>query len=121
MSYPSPIVLKDAAAANDPFLRISADRNQVYYAREISSLAEPTTLVIGHQMTTAQEGSDRHLVKITKVVADSAGKLRTAVLNVTLSIPRQTVSRADVDQMIANARSFLESSANVDALLRGEL
>lgn len=45
MSYPSPIVLKDAAAVNDPFLRISADRNQVYYAREISSLADRKSVV----------------------------------------------------------------------------
>lgn len=121
MSFSSPIVLKDAAAANENFIRLSGDKAQVTYALQTATLNAPVLLVVGHQMTTAPEGSDRHLVKISRTVIGTDAKPRTSVLNCTLSVPRSTISRTDVNNMIAELREFLVSTANVDALLRGEL
>lgn len=120
MSYASTLVLKDNAAATENFIRLSADTSKVTYALESATLSNPTTLIIGHQMTSSLEGSDRHLVKITRTVTDSESRTRTAVLNCTLSVPRLGISRTDLNNAIAELKEFL-SEANVDALLRGEL
>lgn len=121
MSFASPIVLKDAAAANENFLRIAADKTQVSYMLATATLSAPVSLVIGHQMTSAQDGSDRHLVKISRTVIGTDSRPRTMIINCSLSIPRQSVSRTDINNSIAELREFLLSTANVDALLRGEL
>ena len=71
-------------------------------------------------MATAPDGSDRHLVKFTKLVMDSNLRPRTAVLNVTLAVPRVGITRTNVDDLIAEAKEFLVT-ANVDRIMRGEL
>lgn len=120
MSFASTIVLKNAAAAIQTFLRLNSDKSQVNYALSTSSLSAPVSLVIGHQMTSAPDGSDRHLVKISRTVIGADNKAKTCVLNCTLSVPRVTISRTNVDDCIAELKEFL-ATANVDALLRGEL
>lgn len=121
MSFASPLVLKDAAAANENFIRLASDKSQVTYALQTATLNAPVTLTIGHQMTSAQDGSDRHLIKIARTVIGTDSKPRTAVLNCTISVPRNAIARVDVNNCIAELREFLLSAANVDALLRGEL
>lgn len=120
MSYASPIVLKNAAAANENFVRLAADASKVSYMLATSTLQAPVNLVIGHQLTSAQDGSDRHLVKISRTVVGTDLKPRTVVISCTVSVPRNTVTRANVDDSIAELKEFL-TTANVDALLRGEL
>lgn len=121
MSFASTIVLKDAAAASENFLRINADSQKVNYALASASLSTPVTLTIGHQMTSARDGSDRHLVKVSRTVLDSNFVARTAVLNCTLSVPRLGISRVNIDNSVAELIEFFKTTANVDALLRGEL
>lgn len=120
MSFASTIVLKDAAAANENFLRLNADSSKVTYALSSSTLNAPVLLTIGHQMSSSIDGSDRHMIKLTRTVLDSDNRARTLVLNCTLSVPRLGVARTDVNNALAELKEFL-STANVDALLRGEL
>lgn len=120
MAFPSPIVLKDAANANENFVRLNGDSQKVNYLFEGSTLSEPVALQIGHQMTTSPQGNDRHLVKVSRTVVDSEGAPRTCVLNFTLSVPRVGITSADVKDSVAEVVSFL-TTANVDAILRGEL
>lgn len=120
MSFAPTIVLKNAAAAVENFLRLAADSGKVTYALATASLNAPVILTIGHQMTSSREGSDRHLVKISRTVLDSDNKPFTLVLNCTLSVPRLGIARTDVNNAIAEMKEFF-SEANVDALLRGEL
>ena len=120
MSYASTLVLKDRAAANVNYVRLKSDASQVVYGLQSAPLNTPTLLTIGHQMTSSPTGSDRHLVKIARTVLDSSNKPCTAVMNFTLSIPRVGVVRNDIDDIIAGLKEFL-ATANVDALLRGEL
>lgn len=120
MSFAPTIVLKDAAAANENFLRIASSSDKVNYALSTATLSAPVTLVIGHQMTSSQDGSDRHMVKIARTVLDTSNVARTMVINCTISVPRLGVSRTDVNNSIAELKEFL-GTANVDALLRGEL
>ena len=118
--FASPLALKNAAAATVNFVRLSMDAVKSIYASTNGTLSTPNTLQIGHQMTTAVEGSDRHLVKIAKTVLDAQSRPRTVVMNFTLSVPRVGIARVDVDDVIAELKEFLVT-ANVDALLRGEL
>lgn len=120
MSFASTIVLKDAAAANENFLRLAADSSKVTYALSSATLNAPVILTIGHQMTSAMDGSDRHMVKISRTVLDSDNKPRTLVLNCTLAVPRLGIARTDVNNAIAELKEFF-GTANVDALLRGEI
>lgn len=120
MAYPSPIVLKNAAAANEDFIRISNDTNKVSYSLSTATLSEPALLVINHQMATSLQGTDRHLVKITKTKLDTASVAKTATLNFTLAVPRSGITRAHIDDMIAELKEFL-NTARVDSLMRGEL
>lgn len=120
MSYAATLTLKDRAAANQTFVRLKSDNSQVSYGLQTANLSTPTLLTIGHQMTNSPTGSDRHLVKVSKTVLDSSNKQVTAVLNFTLAVPRTAITRNDVDDMIAELKEFL-ATANVDALLRGEL
>lgn len=120
MSFPSPIVLKDAAAANENFIRLFGDSSKVNYALGSATLSEPVALVIGNQRTSAQDGSDRYMVKISRTVLDSDSRPRTLVINCTISVPRVGIARTDVNNSIAELKEFF-STANVDALLRGEL
>lgn len=120
MSFASTLVLKNAAAANENFLRLAADSSKVTYGLATASLNAPVILTIGHQMTSAQDGSDRHLVKIARTVLDSDNRPRTLVINCTISVPRLGIARTDVDNSLAELKEFL-ATANVDALLRGEI
>lgn len=121
MSYASTIVLKNAAAANQNFLRLNGDSSKVNYMLDTSSLSAPVSLVIGHQMATSKSGSDRHLVKVSHTALDVNGNPFTLVLNVTLSVPRNTtVTRTMINDAIAQMKEFF-GTANVDALLRGEV
>lgn len=118
--FASPLALKNAAAANVSFVKLNNDASKCFYTAMNGTLSTPNTLQIGHQMSTSPDGSDRHLVKIAKTVLDAQSRQRTVVLNFTLSVPRVGPSRTDVDDVIAELKEFLVT-ANVDALLRGEL
>lgn len=118
--YASPLVLKDGAAANVSFVKLNSDAQSSKWTNVASTLSAPSTMQISHTMTTAPDGSDRHLVKFAKTILDSNSRPRTAVLNCTLSVPRVGITRADVNDIIAELKEFL-GTANVDALLRGEV
>lgn len=118
--FASPLALKNAAAAIVNFVKLTSDATKSIFAATSGTLSTPNTLQIGHQMTSSVDGSDRHLVKIAKTVLDAQSRPRTVVMNFTLSVPRVGPSRTDVDDVIAELKEFLVT-ANVDALLRGEL
>lgn len=94
-----------------------------------STLAIPSTLVIKHSVTgPAAKLVDRHLVQVNKSVATATG---TAIVNVnfTVNVPRDVaVTPALVHDTISNVVDFLldlastglATTANIDAVLRGE-
>lgn len=94
-----------------------------------STLALPAILTIKHSTTgKAPNVVDRHLVQLNKTVATSTG---TAVVNVnfTITVPRDVaVTSTIVHNAISNVVDFLldlgstglATTANIDAILRGE-
>lgn len=120
MAFTSPLVLKNAAAANVSFIRLTNSLEKVFYADAAGTASQPNLLTIGHQMSASPSGVDRHLVKISKTSLDSAGAPKTLVLNCSFSVPKTGTTRTEINDAIAELKEFL-GTANVDALLRGEL
>lgn len=94
-----------------------------------STLALPATLSIKHSTTgKAPNVVDRHLIQLNKTVSTTLGSV-TVNANFTLTVPRDTaVTTTVVHDVISNMLDFLSdsgltgfaSTANVDAILRGE-
>lgn len=94
-----------------------------------STLALPATLIIRHSVTgKAPNLVDRHLVQLTKTVSASIG---TATLNCnfTITVPRDVaLTPTVIYDVITNLLDFLQdgaitglaTTANIDAILRGE-
>lgn len=120
MSFPTTIALKNAAGTAETFIRIGQDGDTVKYLLGTSTLTAPVELTIGHQMTKSADGSDRHMVKMSRTVIGTDLKPRTIVLNLTGSIPRSAITRTNVDDGLAELKEFVSQVAMIDALLRGE-
>lgn len=94
-----------------------------------STLAAPSMLSIKHSVSgKAPNLVDRHLVQLTKTLAASVGSV-TPVVNLTLTVPRDpAVTSTVMHNMISNMLDLIDdaaltgfaSTANVDAILRGE-
>lgn len=94
-----------------------------------TTLALPATLTIKHSTTgKAPNVVDRHLIQLNKTLATVSGSV-TINANFTLTVPRDTaVSLTDIHDVVSNMLDFLSdstltgfaSTANVDAILRGE-
>lgn len=120
MSFDTTLALKNAAAATVTFNRLTGDSSKAVYQNSATGVSDANKCEISHQMSTASDGSDRHLIKFTKLVMDANLRPRTAVLNVTLAAPRVGITRTHIDDLIAEAKEFLVT-ANVDRIMRGEL
>lgn len=97
-----------------------------------STLSEPRQLAIRHSTTGAgADLVDRHLIQATTTKIGSSGKPRTATVNMTFAVPRDTaVSANDVKDLAALIIDLVSNGSfgdagfgattNMDALFRGE-
>lgn len=120
MSFDNTITLKNAAAANVSMLRIAADLVKSKYQDGSSLLSTPRTMEITHTVSTSPNGVDRHLVKYQKVALDTNSRPMTLTMTKTLTVPRQGIVRADVDDLLAMDKEFW-TTGNVDKILRNEI
>jgi hypothetical protein len=120
MSFDATITLKNAAAANVSMLRLAADLVKSKYIDGSSTPATPRTMEITHTVATSPNGVDRHLLKFQKTALDSNSRPQTLTMTKTLTVPRQGIVRADVDDLIAMEKEFW-TSGNIDKMLRNEI
>jgi len=125
------LTLDDASGDETSYILVSQDSNGTRRIHDIDSLAEPGTLVIKHSVNgSGMDAVDRHLVQFTRTLL-STGKPRTAVVNLTLSVPRDTVITSGiVIDMVANLVDLIADGGfttagfaaitTLTALLRGE-
>lgn len=95
-----------------------------------TTAASPAILAIKHSATgKGADAVDRHLVQFTRTLPDTNSVPRTLTVNFTVAIPRNAViTQTIVMDQIANLIDFLmsgglttlASTANIEALLRGE-
>lgn len=122
MSLSSSIVIADSAAANKTFVQNKLDGSGSERMDITSNLTNPRILRISHTSTgKGVDAIDRHLLQFSTTETDVNGKQVTCVVNTTLSVPRNsTISRTDIDDLLAFSKNFLGVTDNVDALLRNE-
>lgn len=123
MSLPSTIALKNAAAVAGNFIKIKSDNVNAYYTFEGATVGQPNLMQISHQMPapTNVDAIDRHLVKRSLTVLDSAGKPRTLTVNLTLAVPRSGITETNVKDLMCQIADLSDDSSITAQLLRGEL
>lgn len=120
----------DNADGTDVTYRLVSQSNDGSRRIDIAStLATPSLLSIKHS-SSGKPGSivDRHLIQLSKTLAATVGSV-TPVVNFTLTVPRDAaVTSTVMHNMVSNLLDLIDdglltgfaSTANVDAVLRGE-
>lgn len=120
MSFDATITLKNFAAANVSMLRIAADLSKSKYLDGASALSTPRSMEITHTVSTSPNGVDRHLLKFQKTALDTNSRPQTLTMTKTLTVPRQGIVRADIDDLLAMDKEFW-TVGNTDKMLRNEI
>lgn len=76
--------------------KVSANKSETLYREQTSSLAEPRTLQVSHDIATAQDGIDRHLVKLARTDEDADGNPFTGSVHCVIAAPRDGVTKANL-------------------------
>lgn len=133
MALSDTLSLENAFNAANSFVKTSQDANGSNYIDSASTASEPRGLKFKHSVqgkgTTA---IDKHLIQAFYTKLDTEQVDHTAVVNLTVSMPRNSVITSTiVYNLIANLIDFLMSgvfatsvtaltTTNVDKILRGE-
>lgn len=123
-------IVLDNADGSDVTYRLTSQGSDGSRRVDIAStLALPGVLQVRHSSSGKVPNIvDRHLVSLTRTVATSTGSVQV-VCNFTITIPRDVaVTSTIIHNVISNVIDFLDdgaltgfaSTANVDAILRGE-
>jgi hypothetical protein len=128
--FANDLVLDDQSGDDVTYRLFRQDASGSQRIDVATNLALPAIFKIQHSTTGKGNAAvDRHLVQITRTVANSAGLPVTLTLNFTLAVPRDTaITNQIVKDSISNLLDFLADGAiasvaamtNVEALLRGE-
>lgn len=123
------LTLDKADGTDVVFRLVSQNQDGTRRIDVASTLALPTTLTIKHSTTgKAPNVVDRHLIQLNRSVPTALG---SAVVNAnfTLTVPRDiAVTLEVIHDIVSNVLDFLSdsslsgmaSTANIDAILRGE-
>lgn len=118
MAFPDSITLKDAANADNVFVKLHDDKTQSLYVLTTAPIAEPVHLVIQKDMAKTNNGTDRFLAKLqATVLVDGVPVLSTR--NISLATHRK-VPAATNAMLLAFGNSF-STEANLTKQLRGEI
>jgi len=133
MSFTDPLSLENGFNAANTYTRTSQDASGSKWLDTASTAAEPRTLEIRHQVVgKGKDAVDRHLLKISTTKLDTEQVPHLVTVNVTISLPRNTVvTSTNVINNVANMMDLLSAgqlaplitaltTTNIDKLLRGE-
>lgn len=110
------IILKEGASGAFTYVLTGQQLSESKRNRTDANPGTPKTLVVKHSTTGSKADIvDRHLVQISDTVKDSVGVLRTAVVNLTIAVPRDGFTNAAVRGMVDRLVSLLTTvPANLD-------
>jgi selenocysteine lyase/cysteine desulfurase len=122
--FPSNITLVSASSEDIEFKQISIDSSGSVRLDDLSTNVEPRKMVIRHSVSTPKGSSvpvDRHLVQFTKTKVDEQGSPQTAIVNMTIAVPRSgAIDSDDVENLLVFSLGFLSVGDNLSGLLLGE-
>lgn len=104
--------VNNSAAVSKTFLLNSQSGRDAEYIESTSSLQTPTAAAIKHTvLNPGAIGSDRHLVQFSKSAVDSEGVRQTAIMNITISVPRTSaLTETDVKDLWYYGKNFLSDT-----------
>jgi hypothetical protein len=132
MSFTATQTLDDASGDDVVYALVGQDLTSSKRVDTGATVAEPGILSIKHSVSgVGSESVDRHLVQFARTKLTTSGTPRTAVVNLTIAIPRDSVITATiVDDLVANLVDFIADGGfsgsgmagvtNLTALKRGE-
>lgn len=119
MAATTDISINNQSAVAKTFTPSIAVANGYDYRETSSPISAPSTLRVTHVLPAASSSANTKAgVRFTKVALNSASQIRTGYIDVTISVPKDGVTAADVSDMGAYVRNFL-SDANITKLLLG--
>jgi len=90
------LTLADDTPTNSTYNLVSLRDSEAIYRDAASTLTEQRTLRISHQLATTVDGTDRHLVQLSRT-DDNAGDVPyTGTVHVVIAAPRDGVTEADL-------------------------
>jgi hypothetical protein len=132
MSLSDTQTLDDASGDAISYVLLSRDGSGTKRLDSASTLSEPRHMVVKHSVQGSNaEAIDRHLVQFTHTKLTTAGSPKTAVVNLTVAVPRDTVITATiVNDLVANLVDLIADGGfsdtgfagitNLTAISRGE-
>lgn len=125
MSLSATLSLKNEAASAKSFVTTNVTNNKVDRLDGATSLSLPTRLVINHQ--TSGSGAtltDRHLIQASRTELDAANVPYTTVVNLTIAMPRRSVSTASALDLVSFIKDLIDTggvaSADLASILQGQ-
>lgn len=90
-----PVVINDGTA-NKTYNMVSLSGNEAIYRDVASTLTNPETLRISHDVSKTADGTDRHLIQLARVDDDANGVPYTGTVHIVIAMPREGVAAADM-------------------------
>jgi hypothetical protein len=110
------IQLTDGTNTAD-YVTISTSRNEYIFRDDSSTLQNPRTLRVSHQVANSPDGVDRHLVQMVRNDDDEDGNPIQGSVHVVLAAPRTGVTKANLLLQWEMLRRFVD--AQFDELYDG--
>jgi len=102
------IALDGATGTEATFKLISQSAGESTRIASTTTLAEPKLLAVKH--TVSGKGAaavDRHLVQLSLTKNDGNGLPKVCVVNLTIAVPRSTITTAEVKDLVAYCTDFI--------------
>lgn len=123
MAFASDIVINNFAAVAKTFKLNLLDGTTAERLESTSTLSAPLKFVIRHSFTPKKgtaDAYDRHTITFSKTVLDGLLVPHVGTVSVNVTMPRVTIARADMDDLIAFASNWITLAANKDGLLTNQ-
>lgn len=122
MAATAAITIKNNAASDVTFTP-SIQVKDGYEYRDTShntTLAAPRTMLVTHRMVgPASASNDLHILRFTQVRLNETSQVRTAYIEVKISVPKDGPTATDISDEGAFVRNFL-TDVNLTKVLQGQ-
>lgn len=115
----SSITMTDDTPTNVTYGLVSAKGNEMILRDTSSSLDTPRLAQFSSQISNSANGTDRHLIKMTRTDDDADGNPITGSVHTVIALPREAVSSANLQLQWEMMKNYID--ANWDSIVGGFL
>jgi len=106
----SDLTLTDDTPTNYTYKFISSKSGEILLRDSASSLDEPRTFRVSHQVASEPNGTDRHLAQLVRVDDDAEGVPFSGAVHVVLAMPREAVAAADMEIEWQKLKNYIDDN-----------